>query len=295
MRLHIACMAALLGLTASGEELEKIKAAVKFDSDGPLSVKGGRVILSRVYGQEGAEPLAFEAEDASLLDLQSSDKKIEADPGASGGRYIHFVKMLAFRFTVRTPGKYQVWYHCWFPLKAEYNHHEYMDDSAAASRVEDSLGGTLAEQQWHWVKGPTYRLDAGAHEYVFPSPTAYCGGARLDRVVLMPEGQELTAPDKIPNTKVVSGDSGETVSSSVKLQRIAKWSPDYRTTGLVDLSYSYDRGKTWAAFAGQPGEIVAVPDAARVGRLCFKVSMTAKSGTPAPALEGFALYVYREP
>lgn len=288
-----ACAVALLALTAAGADTERIKTGIRFRAAGSLSVAGGRIGLARVYGQEGAEPIAFEAEAASSLELQSSSAGLVHDPDVSGEYCIHHVKAMAFRFAVTTPGPYRVWYRSWFPLKADYNHSEYMDDPGDRQQVHDSMGGALDAKQWHWVKGPLYELTNGMHEYVFPSPTAFCGGARLDRVILMPNDRNLTNPASIPNAKVLSGETGETVSSSVRLRRIVEWTVDYRTTGAVDIYFSYDRGTTWTLFTGQPGDSVSVPDTARDGRLRFKVSMTATPESPAPSLDGFVVHVER--
>lgn len=287
-----------MGVFAEDAGTEKIKASIKFEKDGALAVEGGVIRLKRVYAQKKSEPICFEAEDATALELQSADKKIEADDSASGGYYVHFVKMLSFHFTVETAGKYQVWYHSWFPLKASYNHNEYMDDDAMAQNVNDSMMGKLDEKKWHWVKGPLYELSKGEHDYVFPSPTAFCAGARLDKIILVPVGQELAddAKMKLPVSQTVGGSSGEVISSSIKLGKIAKWELAYQKVvngGTIKIEYSYDRGETWTAFSSQPGTPVDVPDSARDGRLCFKISINGKDGCISPRVEGFTLYVYR--
>lgn len=301
------CMAGILtglfilfGMFVSAEDAgsAKTKASINFEKDGTLAAEGGMIRLKRVYAQKKSEPICFEAEEATALELQSTDKKIEVDDSASGGHYIHFVKMLAFHFTVETPGKYQVWYHNWFPLKANYNHYEYMDDSPIVQNVQDSMMGELDEKKWHWVKGPLYELEKGGHDYVFPSPTAFCAGARLDKIILVPEGQELSddAKMKLAGSLTAAGSTGEMISSSIKLKKIAQWELNYQkveNSGAIKVEYSYDDGKTWTAFSGQPETPVEVPDSARDGRLCFKISIAGKEGCISPRVEGFTLYVYR--
>ena len=287
-----------MGLFAEDTGTEKIKASIKFEKDGSLAVEGGVIRLKRVYAQKKSEPICFEAEDATALELQSADKKIEADDTASGGYYVHFVKMLAFHFKVETPGKYQVWYYSWFPLKASYNHNEYMDDDAMAQNVNDSMMGKLDEKKWHWVEGPLYELSKGEHDYVFPSPTAFCAGARLDKIILVPVGQELAddAKMKLLSSMSVVGNTGEVVSSSVKLKKITKWELNYRKVengGAIKIEYSYDSGQTWTTFSAQPGTPVEVPDPAREGRLCFKIGITGREGCISPRVEDFTLHVYR--
>ena len=206
--------------------------------------------------------------------------------------------MLVFHFSVEKPGKYHVWYHNWFPLKADYNHHEYMDGSAVAQIVKDSMMGELDEKKWQWVKGPVYELAKGEHDYVFPSPTAFCAGARLDKIILVPAGQELSdeAKMKLPGSLTGGGSTGEVISSSLKLRKIAQWELNYQKIengGTIKVEYSYDDGKTWTAFSVKPGTPVEVPDSARDGKLCFKISIIGKEGCISPRVEGFTLNIYR--
>jgi len=282
--------AALSALPVLGEETEAIRVPLRFETLENAVTDGNLVRLRREYVQEGAKPLVFEAEEATVAELQSSDKRILADVQASGGYCLHYVKKMEYVFTVETPGAYQVRFRAWFPLKGFYCHNERMDDGVA-TQVADSQSGE--PQVWFWTEGAVYELAKGRHEYAFPSPSAFCAGARLDKVALFPVGKAEVAGQGPAASPITTPAVGVAISKRINLRRINSWRLDYETTtngGSVVVEYSFDKEK-W--FPAPSGATLAAPTP-KPRFVYFRFSLNGKAGASSPWTQGVELHALVE-
>mgnify|MGYP001553814629 CR=1 FL=1 len=207
----------LTSIAASAEKPKTMRVPLRIQENDNLATEGRMVRLRRKFRQNGAEPIVFEGEEASLLVLHSLEKRIMTDPERSNGHYVHHVKEMEYHFDVETPGAYQIRFLSYYPLQANYNHKEKMDDGEPQG-VVDSFNEE--PKVWRWTKGKTYDLSKGEHKYIFPSPTAFCGGAKLDKIVLQPvDAAEIT--DQGPSaSKNVLPQKGVAMTRRIKLQKI---------------------------------------------------------------------------
>jgi hypothetical protein len=264
---------------------------LRFQENEHLVKTGNLIRLRREFRQAPGQPIVFEAEDATLLEFKNSDQTILDAPTASGGHYVEHVKMMQFDFEVIRSGKYQVRFLAYFPLKANYNHGEYMDDGRPA-RVIDS-NSELAKQ-WRWTRGRIYSLNRGRHRYVFPSPHAFCGGARLDKIVLQAIGgdePEGLGPVASPLTSSLSGCA---VTRRIKLKKIRSWRLDYEADendGQLTVEYSYDKAAGWKPLTA--GQISQTP-IPKPAYIYFRLQIEAKSGQLSPCLRNTTFRIIKE-
>jgi hypothetical protein len=161
-------------------------------------------------------------------------------------------------------------------------------DEGQSTWVSDSLWGVT--DKWLWVKGPEYELAAGRHTHLFPSPTAWCGGALLDKIALIP-----LAGDAIPSgvgpepCDSTLPQEGKIASNSFRINDFEAWRLDYEKEEngeTVEVEYSYDRGKTWS---GADRALREVPPG--VSRLILRLRMKAQKGK-SPRIRDVMLYVF---
>ncbi|MDD5706680.1 MAG: hypothetical protein PHR35_12215, partial [Kiritimatiellae bacterium] len=209
---------------------------------------GARFELQRKHVQRGSEPMVIEAEDSTSIEFTEKGMTPLAETNASGGRYIAFVKELVNLLTIETAGDYQVWQRAYFPRPGSWGHGERMDEGPV-TYVQDSAG--LPAGAWVWVKGPRYKLCAGEHIYGFPSPTAYCGGARLDKLVLTADLQFVPTGTGLESIPSRASAKGEWISNRFRLDDMGAWRLAYEMAlngGSVEVEYSHDRGNTWRPY-----------------------------------------------
>ena len=248
----------------------------------------GWLELRRAYVQQAGGPVAIEAERSTAVELASSDMRPVRDKGASARRCIQHVSRLENSIVIDRPGTYRAWYRAYFPISASWNHHEQMDDGPRQT-VHDSNRGPA--KVWLWTRGPTYKLTKGTHAHVFPAPTAWRGGTRLDKIVLTPEGADppsAKGPDASP---VRVPTHGELVSNRFRLDEMRAWRLAYdkdESGGRVEIHYSYDRGKTWQALPGDKLMSVTPP----IKRLTFRLRLVAGPHGTSPRVRNLALIGY---
>jgi len=250
----------------------------------------GLVRLRHEYRQDRDLPLVFEAEAATDLEFQSADKRIMSDAQASGGFYIDYVKKLEFDYTVETPGTYQVRLRAWFPLKAPYTHKECMDNGPVQTVDDSQLHDPGV---WFWTTGATYELGRGLHHYAFPSPTAFCAGARLDKVAILPVDRSDVNDFGPVASPIVTPLTGQAVTERISLRLIKAWQLNYTATlngGNATVEYTYDREKWLPA---PSGEFSDVPQP-KPQFIYFRFILTGKAEQPSPWIQGVELQVQEE-
>lgn len=258
---------------------------LRFDTMDNTVADAGLVRLRREYRQERDQPMAFEAEEATQIKFEGADRRIMKDAQASGGFYIHHVKRLEFNFTVETAGSYQVRFRSWFPLKAPYNHRECMDDGEVRN-VCDSQSND--QEVWFWTSGTTYELSRGQHRYLLPSPTAFCAGARLDKVVFLPVDRNEVKDFGPAATPLATPLTGKAMTAPISLRRIKAWQLNYEIVpneGTATVEYSVDKEK-WIPVS--PGEFIEVP-LPKPQFLYLRFVLVGKEGQPSPWIQGIEL------
>jgi hypothetical protein len=286
-QIWVLAIIALWGMGRScwaGDESGQERYALRFQDSGEMVKSLGWHQVASVYEQEGDKPMVIEAEDSSCVDA-ASGKGMVADPEASGGRCLAFVNRLENRLVVATAGDYQAWYRAYFPGPGNWMHIEQMDDEPGISHTDSESGPV---KQWLWVKGPVYKLEKGRHVWLFPLPTAWCGGARLDKLVLALKGK-WTPEGKGPEaSKRCFAQKAEMESNRVALREFKHWRLELEQEangGKVEVDYSCDRGKKWEQW--QAGHDYAVtPEGPRV---MFRVRLTAGAGVVSPRFRNAAL------
>jgi hypothetical protein len=267
------------------------KVPLRFQKNENLSTKGNMIRLRREFKQEVGKPIVFEAEEATILEFKNNDQKISKDGNASGGHYIEHVKMMEYEFEVMDPGKYQVRFLAFFPLKANYNHRECIDDGKSEMVVDSNKEPA---KMWRWTRGNVYDLSKGKHRYIFPSPFAFCGGAKLDKIVFVPEkgvDPQKLGPDASP---IVSSLEGEAVTRRIKLKKIKEWRLDFEAEdngGQVTVEYSYDKSKGWSPVTAGKEMKVPLP---KPTYIYFKFKINGKKGTLSPCLQNTRFMIIKE-
>ncbi len=241
------CLFVLLLATASSPaadiQSKSKQAPLLFAALDDVIANGNSLVLRSEYIQTNAEALIFEAEDATEIQL-SPKGRIVSDESASGNRYVTYVNELVNSFYIASPAVYQVWYRAYFPFRANWCHFEKMN-AGEAQLVKDSAHGE--PKKWLWIRGPSYRLVKGWHRHIFPNPTAWQGGARLDKIVLTPPSEEPAGLGP-PQTGLVIAECGVAYSQDIRAAEIAEWrvlATAQLNGGAISVEYSSDEGKTW--------------------------------------------------
>lgn len=210
-----------------------------------LDQSNGALRLVYAFAQGAGRPVCIEAEQASLLRLTAGKGVVGRDGGAANGLYVAFVDQADFRFRVQDAGSYTAWYRASFPLQGNWNHTESMDGGATTNHT-DSLGEVL--DQWLWVKGPTYELAAGDHVWSL-APFGWCGGAKLDRVVLSKDPASTPEGLGPPPSRVTSLLTGEAVTEQLSPRTLVRWQAvrygNASQAGTVQIEATTDAGVSW--------------------------------------------------
>lgn len=275
---------------AAGGEPETVRVPVRFETLENAVADGGLIRLRIEYRQEKDKPIVFEAEESMIIGLQSLDQRIMKDDQASAAHYLQNVKKLEADFMVETPGQYQVRLRAWFPVKAFYNHNACMDDGEVRQVVDSQSNDP---EVWFWTQGTVYDLSKGAHHYVFPSPSAFCGGARIDKVAILPvSNAEVTGlgPEVSPVTTPLDG---KAITKRINLRLIKSWQLNYEITengGKVAVEYSFDQ-TIWKSMPSGKSVSVPVPKPRFV---YFRFRLTGKIPGHSPWIQGVALTIEKE-
>ncbi|MHB9129588.1 MAG: DUF6259 domain-containing protein [Armatimonadota bacterium] len=203
---------------------------------------GDVVRLPGAFTQEDDTDIVMNAADATTLQM-TAGKTPGAEGNPAGKRYIHFVQQATYRFAVKTPGIYQLWERAWFPVKGSWNHHEHVDGKQSFMVIDSP--NTLEANRWHWVKAGRYTLAVGTHEFSLD----YHGGARLDRLVFSPNGDEPPAQDGGAPSRNVGPAKGLIETADATPMDVAQWLAwqgdlDARG-GTLTVELSADGGANW--------------------------------------------------
>ena len=294
MMRNIAFTAFAIGLASSsfaaGVEPETVRVPVRFETLENAVADGGLIRLRNEYRQDKSKPIVFEAEESTVIELQSLDQRIMKDEQASAAHCLQNVKKFEADFTVETPGQYQVRLRAWFPTKAFYNHNACMDDGEVRQEVDSQSSDP---EVWFWTQGTVYDLAKGPHRYVFPSPNAFCGGARIDKVAILPIGNTEVVglgPEVSPVTTPLDA---KAITKRINLRLIKSWQLTYEITengGTVAVEYSFDQAK-WKPMPSGKSVSVPVPKPRFV---YFRFRLTGKSPGHSPWVQGVALTIVKE-
>lgn len=250
------------------------------------SVKSlGWIQLKVRYRQKGQEPIVVEAEESTRVQLASNEMTPTADAEASGGLCLQFANEIENELWIETPGDYRAWYRAFFPLRGSWNHSEQMDDGEAASVLDSEFG---PDKQWLWVKGPVYSLMKGWHRYLWPAPTAWCGGARLDKIMLAPASAPEPTGKGPEASRAEVPESAELLTNRLRLDDFTSWRLAFtkeESGGAVEVDYSLDRGKTWKPLMPDKAYTVSPRDK----RLTFRVRLLRSANGTTPRLRDMAL------
>lgn len=200
----------LTAFTLFASDDEPFKAKINIDTcRNAVLTERGMMYLPATHAQKG-RGILFEAEQMNGLEYHFQKVRIQQEPGHTS---IWDVKFLEFHFTVTKPGKYRTWYYATYPTNLGYNHGEYMD---GGEKIVISDSRFLSPNVWRWHSGPVYDLKAGKHVWTFPSPGAWCGKTKLDKLMLLPASVKAE-PQKFTDVKTSVSMPGD---GEIKLRRI---------------------------------------------------------------------------
>ncbi|MHB8993632.1 MAG: DUF6259 domain-containing protein [Armatimonadota bacterium] len=238
-----------------------------------------RVVLDRWFDQGDGRIIAMEAEAA--VDLVADPAGGQAEGDCSGGRSLVRVDRALFPVNITRPGRYARWIRGFFPKGGGWLHSESMDYSTPVFHT-DCDGSTAG--RWVWVKGPSYDLSAGVHLLWLHN---WHGGARLDKVVLAPEGETPTEQKFLKaQTPLTPARAGWAISDLLPLaglQRLtaATW-PSETRGGNVAVTVSLDGSKTTQPLQPESFPLVVTNP---VTRLVLRAEVTAGANGEGPALQ----------
>ena len=278
---------------------EPMQVPLRYSTRDNMAIAGGLLRLQYKYKQADNRALSFEAEKATVLSLQNADRRIRKSDECSGGAYVEHVRRMAFHFRADRPGDYRVWLRCWFPKRANYNHNERMDDGPVHN-VVDSLNEPA--KRWRWVKGRVYTLAGpsderpdGRHRYQFPAPTAFAGGARLDKIVLMPVGAGPPSGIGPSPSPSLTPRQAEAVTRPTKLDGVQAWRLKHDAEanhGHVRVQYRYDDHDWQDLPQGEHEGFVDLPEP-RPEHIVFRFTIRGRENGPAPSIAGVRLFVIK--
>ena len=235
---------------------------IKFEESETLSQSGTTVILPVMTEQKSGDYLVIEGENLSSYAPVKTNQTLAYSPEYSNGAAVINARVLGYDFMIAEPGEYQVWIRAYFPVQANFNHTESMDgapirkviDSADPAKISkaEKYGSQamprrdhfLPPKVWHWTPNLTYHLTKGRHRWIWPSPSAWCGGCVLDKMVLIKKGNTLKPENAdIKNQTLHRKMNGELISRRIKIKRIKAWMFEYTAApgnGRIEVEYSYD-------------------------------------------------------
>lgn len=169
-----------------------------------------------------AGAIVFEAEHANAF--VPPFRLVESD-GASNGALVEVPQAAGsggkafYRFSVGAGGEYVVWGRVFWPDGCANSFTVSMDSSKGVL-----FGNDDSFRAWHWVRGPSFRLDAGEHLLTFRSRE---DGAMLDAVAVAPEGS--SPPFSTPRVPPGTGFPEFVVASVVPETLLARPGREVRT------------------------------------------------------------------
>ena len=270
-------------LTASDDE--PFRAKINIDSaENAVMNERGMMFLPAVQTQK-EKGILFEAEQMNALEYHYGNTRIQQEKDHTS---IWDVKFMEYRFTVTKPGKYRTWYYATYPTNLGYLHSEFMDGGEKI-QVQDSH--FLAPNFWRWHSGPVYELNAGEHVWTFPSPGAWCGKTKLDKLMLLPE-QITSDPEKFTavKTAVTIPAKGEVKLRRIKASLLKQWMFDCALElngGSFSAEYRYDDEKFQPIVTGK---WMKVPANAKYLYFRFQL-MRAKKQMLSPFVHNISLMV----
>lgn len=280
---------ALLPLAGVAGNIFQAKLRVQKNENSNFS-KDGLFYLPASHVQK-SDGVQIEAEQPHKLEYHKSEARMQVEKDCAS---ILNVRAMEFHFEVVKPGKYRAWYRGNFPTSYSYNHRERMDDGETSGLIPDSEN--LPKNIWRWHSGPVYQLEKGKHVWQFPSPSAWCGGAKLDKLLLLPENETIdtgAGPDAGENleTKVCIPERGEIVMRRIKTKQIRKWIINADTQlngGKFTAEYRYNGEQQFRPL--KIGEWQMVPEGVRYLYFRFQLEK-AKDATVSPFVYNIAFLV----
>lgn len=255
MKLHTVILMLATGAMAFGAEMQNGR--IRFEESSELKQTGKTVFFPVFIEQKSGDHLVIEGEDFSEFAPMRNKDRLAFQPEYSNGCAIVNAGRLGYDFSIAQPGEYQVWIRASFPLKANYNHSEKMDDGSARN-ISDSMdpakGSKTARKIttgdcflepgfWHWTPNFSYRLAKGKHHWDW-GRQSWCGGCMLDKIVLIRKGSPVKPEDAGTENRVRhSPEKGTLLSRRIRTGRIAAWKFEYAAEpggGSVSVEYSYD-------------------------------------------------------
>ena len=247
---------------------------------------GDIIRLPGRFTQDGDHPIVINAADASELSM-TNGKSLGADGAPAGHRYIQFVEQARYRFTVVTPGAYQLWERAYFPVKGYWNHTEDIDNVQQNPSIIDSAN-TLDAGRWQWVKAGHYTLTAGEHTFSL----SYHGGARLDRLVFSRDLDTPPVADGGAPSRNIAPSTGAFETADAQPMDVANWlqlagDADARG-GEIRSELSTDGGAHWSAAPAERTLNALTVLGGGKDRLRARVSFTAAPDGCSPIVQGLA-------
>ncbi len=278
-------LAAVFSLTGAEENIFRGKLNIDKSEHAVLN-QDGLFYLPACHIQK-SKGILFEAEQPNLLFYHTSNARLQDENGCMS---ILNVRAMEFKFHVIHPGNYRAWYRASYPTTYSYNHRECMDNGNISGLIEDS--SNQPPNVWRWHKGPVYHLDRGEHVWKFPTPSAWCGGAKLDKLLLLPEEiDNVTDANAVWETGVRIPDQGEIVIRKIKTKNIQRWriNAEFQLNG-GDFSGEYHYNGL-SSRKIRIGEWENVPNGVRYLYFCFRLKK-ARDAAVSPFVYNLELQIH---
>ena len=230
---------------------------IRFEESAELKQIGKTIFFPVFIRQKSGDHLVIEAEDFSVFAPMANEHRLAYQPEYSNGCAVVNAGRLGYDFSIAQPGEYQVWIRAFFPLRANYNHNEKMDDgpfrnisdSADHNKVSKTARRITSRDHflepgfWHWIPNFAYDLAKGKHHWDWGNP-AWGGGCILDKIVLIRKGSPVKPENaETGNRECISAKAGVLLSRRIKLARIASWKFEYIADpgdGHIQTEFSCD-------------------------------------------------------
>jgi len=274
---------ALLGLMSGAAGQERVP--LFFGESRNCEASGSWLRVPARFEPDQTALIAMEGEDATSLSFYG-DHRFVARDDASAGLAVAFLERLEWKFRVEKTGTYRTWYRVLFPFVANWSHSESMDGGDVRAHVEDEA--KLEKDKWYWIRGHSYRLEAGSHSYAFHN---WHGGILLDKVVLSPEESGYEPRGMGPQQKALypRGDVWAITEpfrplslsawKRIEYQRLTPW-------GRIGLEYTLD-GKNFLS-VGADGALDDVP-VKKEPRIQFRITLGPDEEGRYPKLQNLSL------
>ena len=260
MKIFASCLIALSVLSLSAKMQ---RGRVQFEESEALSQSGNTICFPVCVEQKSGDYLVIEGEDFFRYAPTKKDCRLLNSPNYSNSGAVVNARELIYDFAIATPGEYQVWIRAFFPRQANYNHSEFMDDgetrvisdstdhhkisktAKSGATTQVVLDNFLPSNTWHWTPNFSYTLDKGSHRWTWTSPSAWCGGCILDKIVMIRKGSNVEPESAGTENRIVyRPKQGTLTSRRIRTERIAAWLFEYAAEpgdGSITVEYSYDK------------------------------------------------------